>query len=166
MMKSARKAAPRVHVPLRRLALCLDCDECFEIGDDACPACGSATWTSLARFLEIGSSEALAHLLDGVVDDKAGTGRRQLTRRRARHLIIVARDRPALYEHLRRAFEGNETIQVILDRRVGERRERNASTDAERRRAPRRSRSPLDGQLSAIGWSVVLLDLGAAPDHH
>jgi len=40
------------HLALRRIALCLDCDACFEIGADACPACGSDTWVSLARFLE------------------------------------------------------------------------------------------------------------------
>ncbi len=40
------------HLALRRLALCLDCDACFEIGADACPACSSDTWVSLARFLE------------------------------------------------------------------------------------------------------------------
>jgi hypothetical protein len=41
----------RPHVPLRRLALCLDCEACFELGEDSCPACGSTTWTILARFL-------------------------------------------------------------------------------------------------------------------
>jgi formate dehydrogenase maturation protein FdhE len=40
------------HVPLRRIVLCLDCESCFEIGAATCPACGSATWASLARFLD------------------------------------------------------------------------------------------------------------------
>ena len=44
-------AAPRVHFPLARLALCLDCDACFEIGLEQCPACGSRTWSSLSRFI-------------------------------------------------------------------------------------------------------------------
>jgi hypothetical protein len=39
------------HLPLRRTALCLDCDTCFEIGPARCPACGSGTWASMARFL-------------------------------------------------------------------------------------------------------------------
>jgi hypothetical protein len=43
-------ANPRVHVPLARLALCLDCDACFEMGLDHCPACGSRTWSPLSRF--------------------------------------------------------------------------------------------------------------------
>jgi len=44
------------HLPLRLLALCLDCDECFEIGNGCCPACGSSTWAPLSRFLERRSS--------------------------------------------------------------------------------------------------------------
>jgi hypothetical protein len=47
---------PHVHLPLRRLALCLDCEECFELGAEACPACGSGTSTTLALFLDGGGS--------------------------------------------------------------------------------------------------------------
>jgi hypothetical protein len=32
-----------LHLPLGRLALCLDCETCFEVGSDACPACGIRT---------------------------------------------------------------------------------------------------------------------------
>ncbi len=39
------------HLPLSRLVLCLDCEQCFELGTSVCPACGSETWTPLARFL-------------------------------------------------------------------------------------------------------------------
>jgi hypothetical protein len=34
MISRVRQLAPRVHLPLRQLALCLDCDECFEIGPE------------------------------------------------------------------------------------------------------------------------------------
>ena len=51
---------PYLHLPLKRLALCLDCEECFELGAEACPACGSGTWTTLALFLE--GSHASAEL--------------------------------------------------------------------------------------------------------
>jgi hypothetical protein len=40
------------HLPLARIVLCLDCDTCFEIGSDACPACGGRAWASVARFLD------------------------------------------------------------------------------------------------------------------
>lgn len=45
---------PRLHLPLKRVVLCLDCEVCFELGAEACPACGSGTWITLARFLESG----------------------------------------------------------------------------------------------------------------
>ncbi|HEY3066751.1 MAG TPA: hypothetical protein VGL09_13225 [Methylomirabilota bacterium] len=57
-----RYLAATIHLPLRRVALCLDCDECFEIGADRCPACGSGTWTALARFLETGGRKGLARV--------------------------------------------------------------------------------------------------------
>jgi hypothetical protein len=49
---------PHLHLPLRRLALCLDCEECFELGAEACPACGSGTSTTLALFLDGGPANA------------------------------------------------------------------------------------------------------------
>jgi hypothetical protein len=158
MIKGSRRSTARVHLPLRRLALCLDCDVCFEIGDDPCPACGSETWTPLARFLEMPSAESVSHFLDGL-DEPTPRRHRYDTPSRSRHLIIVARNRPKLYEHLKRAFAGNETVQVILDRRVGERRQSNAAKAPERRRGDRRARQPITEQLRAMGWSVVVLDL-------
>jgi len=50
----------QLHVPLKRLALCLDCERCFELGATACPGCGSSTWITLARFLEGGVAADLA----------------------------------------------------------------------------------------------------------
>jgi hypothetical protein len=51
MLRDVRTVRPSVHVPLNRLVLCLDCEECFEVGLEACPACSSATWVPLARFV-------------------------------------------------------------------------------------------------------------------
>jgi len=48
----SRNTARTFHLPLHRTVLCLDCDECFEIGAERCPVCGSAAWASVARFLE------------------------------------------------------------------------------------------------------------------
>jgi hypothetical protein len=50
MLTSAIPSA--VHVPFRRIALCLDCEACFELGGERCPGCGSETWVVLAKFLE------------------------------------------------------------------------------------------------------------------
>lgn len=51
MLRDTLRLRPQLHLPLRRVALCLDCDECFELGTPMCPGCGSETWTPLARFL-------------------------------------------------------------------------------------------------------------------
>lgn len=46
------ESLPSIHLPLGRVALCLDCEQCFDLGHDVCPACGSGTWTPIARFLK------------------------------------------------------------------------------------------------------------------
>ena len=125
MLNGARRIAPRMHLPLGRLALCLDCDECFET-TDACPACGSETWTSLARFLEWGRAESLAWVMGNVET-------------RAQHLIVVARDRMPLYQRLQRVLAGTPEFQVVLDRRRAERRQATVSPVRERRRRGRRA---------------------------
>jgi hypothetical protein len=155
MLNRSRVLAEGLHLPLKKLALCLDCDECFELGHSACPACGSATWTPAARFLKL-VSEAEA---------PRGNGRKTLSRRAAedaaitKHLLIVARHRRELYDQIKRAFAGHETVQVVLDRREGERRRRKEPAAPDRRAADRRARSGIDEQLRTIGWSLVLLDL-------
>ncbi len=126
-----------VHLPLRRVALCLDCEECFEIGADSCPACGSETWCSLARFLELGRR---------AVTEVAAP---------ARQLVIVAANRPRLYDQLRRAFAGNPTVQVLTDRRFHERRQQPDGRTPDRRLADRRIRPGVDETIRALGWAVV-----------
>ena len=42
---------PRVSIPLDRLALCLDCNQAFEVGGP-CPACGTATFVLIASFFK------------------------------------------------------------------------------------------------------------------
>ena len=157
MIRRRRMLAARVHLPLRLLASCLDCDECFEIGSPTCPACGSATWTSLSRFLKQASSAR-------------HPGHRETVAKRpddppemVRQLIIVKGDRAYLYEHLKRGFAGNGTVRVLLDRRVIARRARSEPYEAERRQADRRLPSKVDALLRAIGWAIVPLDL---PKHH
>lgn len=142
MIQRRRGPAARVqlHLPLRRLALCLDCDECFEVGDDPCPACGNAAWAPLARFFD---------------EEPSGELVTRLAPANPRHLIIVAAGRVKLYDHLRRAFAGNDAVQVLLDRRVGERRRATQSRGPERRQSDRRVTPAIADQLKAIGWAVV-----------
>src|SRR3989442_4485634 len=67
-------------------------------------------------------------------------------------LVIVAREERARVESLRRMFTGEGT-EVIVDRRLGERR-RSETTDGGRRRGPRR-RQDISGDLQARGWALV-----------
>jgi hypothetical protein len=74
----------------------------------------------------------------------------------SRQLIVVSPDREHLYNFFRRAFEGNATVQIILDRRAD--RSDTPEPPAGARR-PRNRRSPerTDGLLRAIGWTIVRL---------
>jgi hypothetical protein len=158
MISRVRQLAPRAHLSLRQLALCLDCDECFDISSPTCPACGSATWTSLARFLARVSSARQPARRDAAArrpDDPSET---------VRQLIIVAGDRAHLYEHFKRGFAGNGTVRVLLNRRVIARRARSGPYEAERRQADRRLPSKVDALLRAIGWAIAPLDI--PKNHH
>jgi hypothetical protein len=158
MIRRARQLAPRAHLPLRQLALCLDCDECFEIGFPTCPACGSATWTSLSRFLTQASSARHPGRRGAAAERHDDTPETVL------QLIIVAGDRAHLYEHLKRRFAGNGTVRVLLNRRVIARRARSEPYEAERRQADRRLPSKVDALLRALGRAIVPLDVPKS--HH
>jgi hypothetical protein len=75
-----------------------------------------------------------------------------------RQLIIVTGNREHLYNFFKRAFVGNETVQVLLDRRVAERRQHSEPHESERRRGNRRSPVTSDGLLRAIGWTIVRVE--------
>jgi hypothetical protein len=71
----------------------------------------------------------------------------------ARLLFVVSRDALHRYEDMRRAFEGEDSVEVILDRRQGERRREERAHPVERRRTDRRvhdSATPDDH-----GWTVT-----------
>lgn len=72
----------------------------------------------------------------------------------ATHLLIVAWDRPDLWDYWRRWFSGVEGILVILDRRRGERRRMLRPHEPERRRGDRRRQS-IDDQLRDMGIAIV-----------
>jgi hypothetical protein len=73
-----------------------------------------------------------------------------------RLLFIVARSRRELYDSLRRTFTGDDTVQVLLDRRAAERRDaRVRKRKSERRQTERRARRAIERQLLARGYAVV-----------
>jgi len=70
-----------------------------------------------------------------------------------RQLLIVSRSQQERYAYLRYVFD-TEAGDVILDRRVRDRRGRRESAPAERRRAERRQRD-VTSDLQAFGWALV-----------
>ena len=76
-----------------------------------------------------------------------------------RLLFIVGSKRPDFYESLRRTFRGDDTVQVVLDRRRGERRRNRRpgrrSVVSEQRGAERRAQLEIQRQLRARGYAVV-----------
>lgn len=156
MITCSRRLSPGVHLPLRHLALCLDCDECFEIGPETCLACGSATWTSLSRFLEQASA---SHPSRRRARSPSITKGHNEPLPIIRQLVVVGRSRGRLYEYLKLAFGGNETVRVLLNQRVGERREQHGRYEPDRRQGDRRSAFKTDGLLRELGWAVIRQDV-------
>jgi hypothetical protein len=81
------------------------------------------------------------------------------SRHRLLGLIIVARDQPELWHHLTEHFAGQREVQVFLDRRQWERRQRFQTYEPERRRAARRR--PLSRSTDLRYRSFLLI-----PQHH
>jgi hypothetical protein len=73
---------------------------------------------------------------------------------RSRDLFIVARSDAALYTYLVRCFGGRPDVEVISDRRYGERRWRHDPTATERRGAARRLCS-VAAELVEFGFAIV-----------
>ena len=75
-----------------------------------------------------------------------------------REVFIVARDRPDLYRYLSQTFADADNVQVIWDRRGGERRLVLAVTRVpERRVAERRRRGAVAHELRAVGYAFITI---------
>ncbi len=70
-------------------------------------------------------------------------------------LFLVAWDRPDLWDYLRRWFSEVENVEVVLDRRRGERRRSAGPEGPERRRTPRRRQPALDAEVRATGFAIT-----------
>ena len=70
-------------------------------------------------------------------------------------LLIVAWDRPDLWDLWRRWFAGVEEVQVVLDQRRGERRQRGNVHEPERRRVERRRQPGLEDELRSTGFAIT-----------
>ena len=74
-------------------------------------------------------------------------------------MIIVSREKPNRCTYFRHVFGseivfGSETVDVILDRRMAERRQRLEEAAPDRRREFRRQRD-ISKDLQVSGWAVV-----------
>jgi hypothetical protein len=70
-------------------------------------------------------------------------------------MVIVARRHPELYDYLRERFVADPGVEVILDRRSAERRQRGLPVVNERRRGDRRLRPDVDELLGARSHVIV-----------
>ena len=52
MISGLIRTLSRVPLRLRNLAVCVACEECFELGEPQCPACGSEEYTALPDLVE------------------------------------------------------------------------------------------------------------------
>jgi len=149
MRSRLRVTAARLYFPLARLALCADCEVCFEIGADACPACGGRSWSPLSRLIgQQASDGAVVRAVRAVVAETRGNG---ASRGDTHHLVIVSREQPKLFEMLRRELQDNAAVTVISDRRG--RRGPSALT-----RLPDQRWRNVDRQIAALGWAIVRAD--------
>ncbi|MBI1736878.1 MAG: hypothetical protein HYR51_17050 [Candidatus Rokubacteria bacterium] len=73
-------------------------------------------------------------------------------------LLIVSRSQRSLYDYLRDDFQSDPDVEVLMDRRHGERRQARAPWTAERRRGDRRTRPPIDEKLTSIGFAIVRIE--------
>jgi hypothetical protein len=52
MISAMVRSLSRVPVPLRTLAVCVACEECFELGELTCPSCDCDEYVPLVHLLE------------------------------------------------------------------------------------------------------------------
>jgi hypothetical protein len=74
---------------------------------------------------------------------------------KAEVLLVVARDRPDVYEAMRKEFaDTRDGVEVVLDRRFGERRRYANGFSPERRRGERR-RHDIEADLRSLGRAII-----------
>jgi len=78
-------------------------------------------------------------------------------------LFIVSRDHPDLYAYLRERFATDRGVEVILDRRLGQRRQRARPSELERRQNDRRQRPEIDLELQTRSHAIITIPPGEVP---
>lgn len=83
--------------------------------------------------------------------------RTQIEDQMGRTLFIVSRQHPDLYAYLRERFATDTAVEVILDRRLTQRRQRDASRDEDRRLADRRARPEVEVELRTRSHAIITI---------
>lgn len=73
----------------------------------------------------------------------------------SRIVFIVSRTEPYLYGYVKSAFAEVPAVEVILDRRHGERRQSPAPPPEDRRERERRTQD-VSTALQRLGWAVIV----------
>jgi hypothetical protein len=123
-------------MPLLSLAqarVCLDCD--WLTDETFCPKCDRDSTVPLAAWFRPLREE----------EESNGRGRASRRRRPGRWLIVVQHDQQELFRTLRHALVDTD-VEVLYERRAGDRRRRPVTPAVDRRRADRRRRR-LSGQV-------------------
>jgi hypothetical protein len=74
-----------------------------------------------------------------------------------RTVYVVARDHPELYAYLCERFASDAAVEVILDRRVSQRRQFDIPHTPERRRRDRRTHPEADLELETRSHAIITL---------
>ena len=72
----------------------------------------------------------------------------------SRLLIVVARTNPERHEWFKSVFGDDSMVEIIFDRRQGERRQRGVPVQLERRIGDRRAQD-IDYELERMGYALV-----------
>ena len=70
-------------------------------------------------------------------------------------LFIVSRDQRDLHAYLTKEFRRDEHVQVIVDRRIADRRRRVEPSAHDQRRATRRRALAMDREMRSAGFALV-----------
>jgi hypothetical protein len=71
-----------------------------------------------------------------------------------RLVFVVSRKHLERHDFLKRAFNDEETVEIVLDRRRSQRRHQSVSPTPERRRGDRRTLDR-NGEIDRLGWTLI-----------
>lgn len=78
-----------------------------------------------------------------------------------RYLLVVSREQPELHARLSGDFARDPAVEVVADRRGGERQQQGQSGEEERAGADRRRQQEFDAMLAAHGFMIVRRGTGS-----